>query len=82
LNIDNLYQLTNQSIFSLAKYSKYLVSLNIRNCIEINDDSIMELVKKCINLNRLIIYGCQNISINCIQLMRSIRSSLTIHDII
>jgi hypothetical protein len=82
LNVDNLYQLTNQSIFSLAKYSKYLVSLNIRNCIEINDDSIMELVKNCIYLNRLIIYGCQNISMNCIQHMRSIRSSLIIHDII
>ena len=82
LNVDNLFLLTNQSIFSLAKYSKYLLSLNIRNCIEINDDSIIELVKKCIYLNRLIIYGCQNISMNCIQNMRSIRSSLTIHDII
>lgn len=82
LNVDNLYQLTNHSIFSLAKYSKYLISLNIRNCIEINDESIMELVKQCIYLNRLILYGCQNISMNCIQYMRSIRSSLTIHDII
>nr|XP_053611235.1 F-box/LRR-repeat protein 15 isoform X2 [Plodia interpunctella] len=71
VNLEGNKQITDKSLYALAKYSKSLKLLNLGGCCDITDKGVRALALHSHKLEGLLLRGCVKVTENSIKLMRN-----------